>query len=113
MSPTNTWKSGLAAAAAALVDKVTLHTGDPGSTGANEIAGGSPAYARVTPPTATLNGTGQFSFQVVFNVPAGTTVGGAGLRDASNNFLNGGPITPPQPFASQGTYALTVTYQQN
>lgn len=112
MGATNTWKAGLAAAAAALVDKVSLHTGDPGTTGASEVAGGSPAYARVTPPTPTLNGTGQFTFQVTFNVPAGTTVGGAGLRDASNNFLNGGTVTAV-PFASQGTYTLTVTFQQN
>jgi len=27
---------------------LSLHSGDPGSTGANEISGGSPAYARKT-----------------------------------------------------------------
>jgi len=112
MARTNTMKNDLATAYFAAIDKVSLHTGDPGTTGANEISGGSPAYARITPPAATLNGTGQGSIQVTFNVPAGVTVGGAGLRDASNNFLDGGTLTPLA-FASQGTYTLTITYQQN
>jgi hypothetical protein len=112
MSRTNTMKSVLATAYMGDIDKVSLHSADPGSTGASEISGGSPAYARVTPPAATINGTGQGSFQVTFDVPAGTTVAGAGLRDASNNFLDGGVVTSVT-FASQGTYTLTVTYQQN
>jgi hypothetical protein len=112
MSRTNTLKVALATAYGNAINKVSLHSGDPGSTGASEISGGSPAYARITPPTPTLNGTGQMSFQVTFNVAAGTTVGGAGLWDGSSNFLDGGTVTPVV-YASQGTYTLTVTYQQN
>lgn len=112
MARTNTLKAVLAVAYGNDIAKVSLHSADPGLTGANEISGGSPAYARVTPPSPTSNGTGQITFQVTFNVAAGTTVAGAGLWDSSNNFLDGGTVTS-QAFASQGTYTLTVTYQQN
>lgn len=112
MSRTNTMKNVLATAYGADIAKVSLHSGDPGSTGANEISGGSPAYARVTPPSIAAPTTGLISFQVTFNVPAGTTIAGAGLWDASNNFLDGGTVTS-QPIGSQGTYTLTVQYQQN
>lgn len=112
MSRTNTMKNVLCVAYFADIAKVSLHTGDPGSTGANEISGGSPAYARVTPPAAPAPTTGLSSVQVTFNVPAGTTVGGAGLWDSSGNFLDGGPVTA-QPVSSQGVYTLTVQYQQN
>jgi hypothetical protein len=112
MSRTNTMKNVLAVAYGADISKVSLHTGDPGSTGAGEISGGSPAYARVSPPSITAPTTGLISFQVTFNVAAGTTVAGGGVWDAGGNFLDGGALTA-QPFASQGTYTLTVQYQQN
>lgn len=112
MSRTNTQKNTLATAYGAAINKVSLHSADPGSTGANEITGGSPAYARVSPPTISAPTTGLITFQVTFNVAAGTTVAGAGLWDASSNFLDGGAVTSIT-YVSQGTYTLTVTYQQN
>lgn len=112
MSRTNTMKNVLCTAYFADISKVSAHSGDPGGTGANEITGGSPAYARVTPPAMTGPTNGLGSFQVTFNVPAGATVGGIGLWDSSGNFLDGGPVTA-QPFGSQGTYSCTVQYQQN
>lgn len=112
MSRTNTMKNVLATAYGADVAKVSLHSADPGSTGASEISGGSPAYARVTPPSIAAPTTGLISFQVTFNVPAGATVAGIGLWDVSNNFLDGGTVTS-QSFGSQGTYTATISYQQN
>lgn len=112
MSRTNTEKNVLATAYGAAIAAVSLHTSDPGSTGVNEVVGGSPAYARVAPPSITAPTTGLITFQVTFNVPAGVTVAGAGFRDGSGNFLDGGPVTPVA-YVSQGTYTLTVTYQQN
>jgi hypothetical protein len=112
MSRTNTMKNDLATAYGSAIAKVSLHSADPGSTGASEISGGSPAYARVSPPAITGPATGLITFQVVFNVAAGTTVAGIGLWDGSSNFLDGGPVTS-QAFASQGTYTATITYQQN
>jgi hypothetical protein len=105
-------KVDLATGYGSVIAKVSLHTADPGSTGASEVSGGSPAYARVTPPSPTYNTTGQVTFQVTFNVPAGTTVAGVGLWDSSNNFLDGGTVVS-QAFASQGTYTATVTFQAN
>lgn len=112
MARTNTQKNVLCTAYFADIDKVSAHSADPGSTGANEITGGSPAYARVTPPAMTGPSSGLGSFQVTFNVPAGTTIGGIGLWDSSNNFLDGGAVTA-QPFGSQGTYTVTVSFQAN
>ena len=39
-------KNAMLDALGALAVFVSLHDGDPGESGANEIAGGSPAYAR-------------------------------------------------------------------
>jgi|SRR5579875_1727831 len=112
MARTNTMKNVLATAYGADIAKVSLHSADPGSTGANEINGGSPAYVRVAPPSITAPTTGLISFQVTFNVPAGATVAGVGLWDSANNFLDGGTVTA-QSFSSQGVYTATVQYQQN
>lgn len=42
----NTTKEALATAYTVQGAYISLHTGDPGSTGASEAAGGTPAYAR-------------------------------------------------------------------
>ena len=105
-------KDALASAYFVKAERVSLHTADPGSTGASEVSGGSPAYARKTVPAATLNGTGQGQIQVVFDVPAGTTVLGVGLWTAAGTFLDGVTVTS-QTFSVQGTYTATVTYQQS
>ena len=54
----------------------SLHTADPGTTGTNEVTGGSPAYARKvitwgTPATSSIAMAATFP---VFNVPAATTI---------------------------------------
>lgn len=108
----NSAVNGLAASCTFL----SLHSGDPGTTGANEITGGSPAYARksVTWGTAAA-GSRSLSAAVQFDVAAGTQVshfgawsaatagafqGGDALRDASNNAV-------VETFGGQGTYTLT------
>lgn len=51
----------------------SLHTGNPGSTGANEATGGSPAYARKAVTwAAAASGQRASSGAIVFDVPAGT-----------------------------------------
>lgn len=54
---------------------VSLHSGDPGTTGTNELTGGSPAYAR-KPVTwnAAAAGARDNAAQMDFDVPASTTV---------------------------------------
>lgn len=47
MAFTNASKESAVAAVVAGTNRyISLHTGDPGTTGANEATGGSPAYAR-------------------------------------------------------------------
>jgi len=62
-------------------DHLSLHTADP--TAGNEVAGGSPAYAR-QPITwdAAAGGQAVIADAETFNVPAGTTVVFAGWFDA-------------------------------
>lgn len=92
----------------------SLHTADPGTTGAGEISGGSPAYARK--PLAWTAGTtdGVVTATVTFDVPAGTTVAGGGVWTLASGgtYLDGGAVTS-QAFVAQGTYTLTLTYTQS
>lgn len=80
----------------------SLHTAYS-SSGANEVTGGSPAYARKSATwAAAASGAKATSASMVFDVPASTTVRWVGLWDAvtSGNFLgmtpNGGGT--PQAF---------------
>lgn len=50
----------------------SLHTGDPGTTGANEASGGSPAYARQTFSWGAASNGAVSGGTVTFNVPAGS-----------------------------------------
>lgn len=91
---------------AANVAKLALFSTAGGATAGTELTGGTPAYARVTPATT---GTGASrALAATFNVPSGATVAGWGAYDAAGVYVDGGLLTS-QPFASQGTYALTVT----
>jgi hypothetical protein len=97
-------------AATPILVYASLHSADPGATGANEITGGSPAYARqlvawgasagqVSAMTATLN----------FDVPA-STVAFVGLWSAvSGGIWRGGQaLNATAIFGSQGQYHLTA-----
>lgn len=73
MAFTNATKETAALAVTALGAYISLHTGDPGTTGAAEATGGSPAYARKL--TTWAGGASDGSVpgsQVTFDVPAGT-----------------------------------------
>lgn len=63
---------------------LSLHSGDPGTTGANELTGGSPAYARKAVSwDAAAGGSRAISAGVQFDVPASTTVRYIGMWSAS------------------------------
>lgn len=86
----------------------SLHNGAPGDTGANEITGGTPAYARKSiTGAAAAGGSITYEPDVVIDVPA-TTVMHVGYWDAvtAGNFLGSDPVTN-EVFAAQGTYTLT------
>lgn len=94
----------------AAVGYVSLHTGDPGSTGANEVVGGSPAYARKAVTWNSASGADlDNNANPTFDIPAGTTITHYGLQSASSGgtFYGGDALSAPETFGGQGTYTLT------
>jgi hypothetical protein len=95
---------------ASLATHASLHTADPGTTGASEVAGGS--YARV-PITwsAASGGSKTLTAAVTLQVPAGTTVTHFGLWSAisAGTFRGGGSLSASQAFGTAGTYDLSIT----
>lgn len=91
-----------------------LFTTVPSTTAGTEVTGGSPAYSRVASNWGTTSASSVTAAPGAFNVPASTSLAGAGFYDAvtAGNYLDGGAVTP-QTFSSQGTYTLTATYTQS
>lgn len=91
-----------------------LFTADPGSTGTvvGEVAGGT--YARVLITWGAIT-NGVVTGTATLNVPAGTTINfAAGCTSATAgtaDLLDKVAITS-QPFATAGTYALTLTFTE-
>ncbi len=88
---------------------IALHSQDPGTTGAGELAGGTPAAGRqqatwTTPTTDTL----ALANQPTFNVPPGATVSYVGFWTAATggDLLWSRPLSAPEVYAGQGTYTL-------
>jgi hypothetical protein len=94
---------------AKFVELASLHDGDPGTTGANELTGGSPAYARkaIAFNNASSGASDDSTNGITFDVPAGSDVSHAGLWASDGTFLGGGAVSAPESFASQGQYLLT------
>lgn len=68
---------------AAVAGFASLHSGDPSTTGANELTGGSPAYARkAITYAAASGGTRANSAALTFDIPAATTVTHVGFWSA-------------------------------
>lgn len=91
-----------------------LYTTAPGATAGTEPSGGSPAYARKALTWAPGTVDGVVTATVVFDVPSGATIVGAGIHDAATagNYLDGAGVVS-QSFSSQGTYTATFTYTQS
>lgn len=110
---TATQRENLAVSYGANAPFASLHSADPGTTGANELAGGSPAYARkaLTWAAGTVDGT--VTATAVFDVESGDTVAGVGLWSAGvgGTYLDGATVTS-QTFSAQGTYTVTLTFNQ-
>lgn len=88
----------------------SLHTGDPSTTGANEVTGGSPAYARKSVTWAAASaGALTTSNAQVFDVPAGTTIQYVGFWSlASGGTFYGHVTITNETFAGQGTYTVAA-----
>jgi hypothetical protein len=97
------------------ITHISLHTADPGGTGASEVAGGS--YARQAVVWGAASGGAKTNTnQMIFNIPPGTTTTHVGGWDAvtSGTWRGGGTLTASQPYPNGGTYriepgALTTT----
>ena len=87
------------------ITHASLHTGDPSTTGANEVAGGTYARQAVTMAAAS-NGTRSASNQPVFNVPAATTISHIGLWNSSTFLGSADPVD--EVFSNAGTYTVTA-----
>jgi hypothetical protein len=89
-----------------------LFTADPGTSGTatGEVTGGSPAYARKALSWTAGSSDGVVTVTVTFDVPAGTTITHAAVCSSisGSTVLYSVDITD-QAFATQGTYALTLT----
>jgi hypothetical protein len=103
-------KNTLATAYGVDADQARLYTTAPTATApGTEVTGGTYAPQTITwsaPTNGVITGT------VIFDVPAGVTVAGAGVHRADGTFLDGGAVAS-QSFATAGTYELALTYTQS
>lgn len=87
---------------------LSLHTANPGSTGASEVTGGSPAYARKSATwTAAANGVAPLSASPTFDIPGSTTFQWVGFFTSSSGSTGWqGYVTLANPvvISSQGTW---------
>ena len=91
------------------INKVSLHTASPGSTGTNEVTGGSYARQTITWNAASA-GAIDDSNAPVFDVPAGTTVAFVGFwydSAGGNEAFAGYVDVADEVFTNAGTYTLT------
>ena len=105
-------KNALCAAYASISTTVyvSVHTADPGTTGANEATGGSPAYKRVaTTWSAPANGQVTGSL-VTIDLPPGTyTYAGLWSALTGGTFIDKVAI-PSTTLGGQGTLLVTPTF---
>lgn len=88
--------------------KISLHTADPGITGANEVTGGS--YVRKLPTfSAAASGSKASSADIDFTGMPACTVTHVGIWDATSagNFLQGGALAASKVVNVGDTFRLT------
>jgi hypothetical protein len=111
MAFTNATKEAAALAITGLGAYISLHTGDPGTTGASEATGGSPAYARKLTTWAGGSSDGSVAgSQVTFDVPSGT-YGYMGVWTAATGgtFIAGFALAASQTPGGQSQVSVTPT----
>lgn len=114
--------NAMADAEAARFPWMTLHTANPGTTGASEATGGSPAYARKAPTFNSAGAAGPlgsgsqpatvgvaWSDEVTFDVPAGTyTHAGMSSASTAGTFRGGNALATSQTLSSQGQVKVSA-----
>src|SRR4051812_10051571 len=89
----------------------SIHTADPGDNGANEVVGGSPAYARKAVTLAAASGgVRSVTNQPVFDIPINTTINYVGYWTAAvgGSFVGSAQVLAEGPYLAQGQYTLTT-----
>lgn len=91
------------------------NTADPGTTGASEVTGGSPAYARVAITWGSASGgsIANATTALTLNIPASTTIGyfscwNTATISGGTGYVVGGALNASQTFTSQGTFTVAV-----
>ncbi|ASR85230.1 hypothetical protein I5H06_gp74 [Mycobacterium phage SirPhilip] len=111
------FKLAIVAAIGAQGALISLHSADPGTTGANELTGG--AYARKTTVWGAAfivsggadNGKAQITGSTQqFDVPAGVAVAFYSVRRADGTFLYSKPLTPGVTLNAAGVIDVTPTH---
>ena len=95
-----------------LMTRVAAHTGDPGGANLanNEVAGGSPAYARKAIAWDAASGGAMNSpTDPVFDIPAATTVSWLSFWNTAGTVRYAKKDVTDEVFGAQGTYTLTDT----
>lgn len=90
---------------------ISLHTADPGSTGAHEVSGGTPAYARLAPSWgAAVDGVKAMTSTLSFDIPASTSVSYFGFwtDETGGDFIGGAQLSATESYTAQGVYNLTA-----
>lgn len=110
---TDAIKTALLNAYAAQGTWLSLHTADPGSTGASEVSGGTPAYARKQTTWGTPASGSMVGSKVSINVPA-TTVVAVGVWSAATGSTYLDKLTIPSTTVSANatidvTPTITIT----
>ncbi|OBI98079.1 hypothetical protein [Mycobacterium sp. 1465703.0] len=113
MAASATFLQQMATHAGTLGATISLHSGDTGNNGANELAGGNPAYARQNTVWSDVGGGVITGTPCNFNVPAGATASWYGVWNGST-FLYGKPLTPGVTLtgAAQGVVQVTPQYSE-
>lgn len=93
---------------------LSLHTADPGTSGASEATGGSPAYARKSLSWGAASAGSISATQVAFDAPAGS-YSYVGFWDAATagNFRGGAALATAQTLSSQGVIQVTPSFSQS
>lgn len=109
MTQTPAMKTLMATYYTSLAAKASLHVGDPGTTGANELTGGSYARQNLT-GWALLSPRLLEADPISFSIPADTDVYFIGIWKADSTFLDSQPVSVS--FVSAGVYAPTIRAEQ-
>lgn len=91
----------------AAADRISAHTGNPGTTGTNEVTGGS--YARQTTTWGSSSSGDTTGSEVTIPIPASTTVSYWGLWTSGGTFYGGFALSSSEVFGSAGNLKLTPT----